>query len=433
MARVVMVNGQSYSFPDSATDAQISDALGSQRAIGVKAHQRRGGGWRDLVRPAFENAPVLGAIGGEALAIPAAAALTAGSFGAATPASVALLAGGPMLGAAAGKGIQNLGNMLLGEPGVQSPVEQATSMAGTGALFGGLQAGATAAARQMPKVARLLAQLGAKSSPEVAQTMVEQNIPATRGGLQQVGEKIQGLERQATLIAAQARRQAIPVTLLVQRVSNRLKDAFDVPDQAERVAQFKDLMAKLIRPYTIGEGGTLSETATVSPPTLLRLRRSADRLGSDVQAKMESFRSPAEADFYSRFQRTVADVARGLLNEAAPKIRDVHRQMGKLMDVRDVLEFANPAVTPGTKATQAVLQHTPPTLLGAGLGGLAGLPSGPAAAGFAATAGAGLANMATTPAGLSALSQAANSPFLQMLLLQSPKLLGQAVQNWQQP
>lgn len=428
MARIVKgPDGITHSFPDDATDAEISEALGAmQQTAAPEAPAEKARTWSDTARSvgtAAANAlPAIGGmVGGIVGGIPGAAAGGAAGQGFRTlaqhateiPAAVADVArnltnretrGDTIKGFMAGTGRGAV------DAGIQGGVQGALQGAGDLAAYG-----ASKAAPWLMNRALNLTDKLSREFPNLSTTMIDHALTVTQGGLNQARKllKVAKTEANAALTTAHANGATVPVTAATDGLSKTLLEVMNSKDIEGGLKALAGVERKIMsgRPsiLTPMAADALKESLqTESKGLYAAIKMGQGRPNATVHAQ-------ALMDMAENLNKTIGDIT---TKAGAPGYRAANAAAQEMIGAERGI---TKGIRPGANLYQAMVRP--------GVGAVVGAVGGAEAGG---TKGAAIGSLVGTalmsPAGMSRLAVTITKPSMQAILKQSPRLAAAVAQ-----
>lgn len=144
--------------------------------------------------------------------------------------------GGATIGGAGGEALRQLVNLLRGKPSPTSATDAATTIAGQGALQGGLEATGQVAMRGLVKGGEAvyrgylkpsLAKVNLSKATQIVRTAIDENLPMTSAGLTRAGDVIGQLKAKVDDVLASAPGQTIDLHAVANDVRTWAKQMYD--------------------------------------------------------------------------------------------------------------------------------------------------------------------------------------------------------------
>ena len=397
--------------PDGLTPDQMGEVIRKHPMVQADAAAAAPHPNDLLVQAAHTLPTVLGGAGALLGAVPGLAAGPAGAFGTGTAGAI----GGGM----AGKALEQMALEALGEQaapqtageGLQRASDQATS----GLAQGGLNAAGHGAAQAAGWLGKGLMSMALRSSPEVAQTAIDEGITANPVGLKMLMKKLgqAGAETKRLLRLAGDQGERFHPTEVLLGAENKLAPA--VPNHAvmdmgagslHEVGPGVDATQKLREQFLEEHPGIMT------PMELHRVRQEADEIATPIWNKIRK-KEPIDAIEANRykFYKAIGDQAREMLYPIAGSSIDRERS---LIAVKEGLF---PTVKRGLPMVASIAGRSVPSAIAGTVGTL--IPGTPSQRVERGIAGA----VAGSPQGLSVEAQALANPYTLGLLRNAPRLL----------
>lgn len=352
MARKVKTpDGQTHSFPDDATDQEISAALNTPPST---ARGKPARSWTDLAVDALPA--VGGAAGGILGALSGIPTLGLTSAPAAIAGATALGAGGEaakqLINRYRGKEAPTTPLDAAKDIGVQGAVQGA--LEGTGqAVTAGLVKGGSAVYRGILKPS--LSKIGAPKAAQIVDTAIQESLPVTAHGATQAQTLITGLRNEADSILAQS-----PGEVDLHTVADRLRAWADkMYNRAGRSPD--DFTAAMKVADRIDNHPSMVPTPPRAPADVVPVA-AANQVKRDLQSGASSafgVKSGAEKTAEKQGSRYL----RQGVEAVAPEVGPINARESKLIDVARSLAQAT-----GREANKSQIYGVPTVLAAAGGG-----------------------------------------------------------------